>query len=115
MTIYWQWGSINVSSYQSEFQEGFIENTPDAGIPFRRLRFTNIQKIFQGTFTLTPQEKLEFESWYKFDIKQGELSFQYYDCEEETYKTTKIIGKPAITANSNLFNVNIKLTFENEA
>ena len=48
----WKWGQIKLSGFQNEFQEGHIEITPDAGIPFRRQRFTDIQDIVQGSFTL---------------------------------------------------------------
>lgn len=114
MTEYWQWGNINVSNYQNEFQEGFIENTPDAGIPFKRLKFTDIQEIVQATFTVSESDYTNFLSWYKFNIKQGELSFQFYDSRYEKYRTTKIVGKPTYTPNSNMFNITVKLTFKND-
>lgn len=110
--IYWQWGTIQVSNYQAEFQQGFVEITPDAGIPYRRQSFTDIQTLFQGKVTLTKTEKLDFQSWYRHDIRQGALTFLYWDCEIEAYRTTRIIGKPTITSNSNHFDINIQLAFD---
>ena len=75
----WKWGQIKLSGFQNEFQEGHIEITPDAGIPFRRQRFTDIQDIVQGSFTLDKLSYIDFMSWYKSDILQGALPFKYYD------------------------------------
>jgi len=112
MTIFWQWGTIQVSNYQAEFQQGFIEVSPDSGKPFRRQTFTDIQKLFAGKVTLTRTEKLDFESWYRWDTKQGTIPFQYWDCEIEAYRTTRILGKPTITSNSNYFDVSLQLAFD---
>lgn len=112
MTIFWEWGNILVNNYQSEFQQGFVEVETTAGIPCKKQHTTDIQKIFQGSFTLTKAEKLSFENWYRNTIKQGTLTFQYYDSEVDAYRTTRIIGNPTITSNSNLFNVNVQLIFD---
>lgn len=109
--IYWQWGTIQVNNYQSNFQNGIVEINMDAGIPMKRMRFTSVQNILEGTFTLNKDDKLEFESWYKFDIKQGELEFQYYDCEYSAYKTVRLVDKPKITSNSNYFDVYVKFIY----
>jgi len=109
--IYWQWGDILTDSLQEEFQESTIEITPDAGVPFKRQRFTDAVEIIQATFTLTRTEYLDFISWYKFNIQQGSLSFQYYDTRYNVYKTTKMIGKPSISSNSNMFNVTMQIAF----
>lgn len=112
MAEYWQWGQITVNNYQGEFQQGFVETTPDAGIPFRRQRFTDIQDIFLGVFLLTKTELLDFKSWYKYNIKQGSIPFQYYDSQLGIYRTCRIIEKPTWTSNSDKFNISLKLTFD---
>lgn len=112
MIEYWQWGNILVNNYQGEFQQGFIEVTPDAGIPYRRQCFSDIQDIFQGTFALTRVELLEFKNWYKYIIKQGSIPFQYYDCQLNVYRTCRILEKPTWTSNSSMFSVSIKFTFD---
>ena len=35
----WKWVQIKLDGFQNEFQEGYIEVTPDAGVPFRSERF----------------------------------------------------------------------------
>jgi hypothetical protein len=83
----WKWGQIKLDGFQNEFQEGYIEVTPDAGPPFRRERFSDIQDILKGTFTLLKIKYIDFMSWYKSDIKQGALPFKYFDLQswEGTY------------------------------
>lgn len=111
---YWTWGQIKSEGYTSQFQQGFLEITPDAGMPFRRQTFTDVSKIFQGTFILDKLAKKDFESWYKFNLRQGAIPFKYYDCEMEQYRTTRIVGNPVISAISNMFSISIQLTFDSE-
>lgn len=108
----WKWGQIKLDGFQNEFQEGYIEVTPDAGIPFRRERFSDIQDIIQGSFTLDKTQYIDFMSWYKFDIRQGAIPFEYYDCRIGQNRVTRIVGKPTFTSNSKYYDVSITLTFD---
>lgn len=110
----WKWGQIRLDGFQNEFQEGYIEVTPDAGIPFRRERFSDIQDIIQGKFTLTRLQYIDFMSWYKFDIRQGAIPFKYYDCRIEKERTARIVGKPTWSSNSRYYDMTITLTFDSE-
>jgi len=110
----WKWGQIRLDGFQNEFQEGYIEVTPDAGIPFRRERFSDIQDIVQGKFTLEKVQYIDFMSWYKFDIRQGAIPFKYYDCRIGQERTTRIVGKPAWSSNSKYYDMSITLTFDSE-
>lgn len=110
----WKWGQIRLDGFQNEFQEGYIEVTPDAGIPFRRERFSDIQDIIQGKFTLTRLQYIDFMSWYKFDIRQGAIPFKYYDCRIGQERTTRIVGKPTWSSNSKYYDMSITLTFDSE-
>ncbi len=110
----WKWGQIRLDGFQNEFQEGYIEVTPDAGIPFRRERFSDIQDIIQGKFTLEKVQYIDFMSWYKFNIRQGAIPFKYYDCRIEKERTARIVGKPTWSSNSKYYDMSITLTFDSE-
>lgn len=110
----WKWGQIRLDGFQNEFQEGYIEVTPDAGIPFRRERFSDIQDIVQGKFTLEKVQYIDFMSWYKFNIRQGAIPFKYYDCRIEKERTARIVGKPTWSSNSKYYDMSITLTFDSE-
>lgn len=108
----WKWGQIKLDGFRNEFQEGYIEVTPDAGIPFRRERFSDIQDIIQGNFTLDKTQYIDFMSWYKFNIRQGAIPFKYFDCRIGQNRVTRIVGKPTFTSNSKYYDVSITLTFD---
>ena len=108
----WTWGQIKLDGFRNEYQEGYIEVTPDAGIPFRRERFSDIQDIVQGNFTLDKTQYIDFMSWYKFNIRQGAIPFEYYDCRIGQNRVTRIVGKPTFTSNSKYYDVSITLTFD---
>ena len=108
----WKWGQIKLDGFRNEFQEGYIEVTPDAGIPFRRERFTDIQDIIQGSFTLTKMQYIDFMSWYKSNIRQVAIPFEFYDCRIGQNRVTRIVGKPTFTSNSKYYDVSITLTFD---
>ena len=110
----WKWGQIRLDGFQNEFQEGYIEVTPDAGIPFRRERFSDIQDIIQGKFTLEKVQYIDFMSWYKSNIRQGANPFKYYDCRIGQERTTRIVGKPTWSSNSKYYDMSITLTFDSE-
>lgn len=108
----WKWGQIRLDGFQNEFQEGYIEVTPDAGIPFRRERFSDIQDIIQGKFTLDKIQYRDFMSWYKFNTRQGSIPFTYYDCRFDIERVARIVGKPSWASNSKYYDVSISLTFD---
>lgn len=108
----WTWGQIKLDGFRNEYQEGYIEVTPDAGIPFRRERFSDIQDIIQGNFTLDKTQYIDFMSWYKFNIRQGAIPFEFYDCRIGQNRVTRIVGKPTFTSNSKYYDVSITLTFD---
>lgn len=110
----WIWGKIKSDGFQNEFQDGTLEVSPDAGAPFKRLRFTDVRDIIQGTFILDRNQYIYFMSWYKFNIKQGTIPFSYYDCRVNQYRTTRIIGKPTYTTISNMFSLSVTLSFDSE-
>ena len=108
----WAWGEFQVNNFQEEFQEGCIEVAPDAGVPQRTVRFTDIQNLVQGTFTLNKTEYLAFLTWFKTTIKCGTIPFLYYDSRMEQARTARFMGKPAIRSNSNMFNVTVQFAFD---
>ena len=110
----WKWGQIKLDGFQNEFQEGYIEVAPDAGPPFRRERFSDIQDIVKGTFTLLKIKYIDFMSWYKSDIKQGALPFKYFDCRVGRERAARIVGKPTFSSNSKYYDVSLTLTFDSE-
>lgn len=108
----WAWGEFQVNNFQEEFQEGCIEIAPDAGVPTRKVRFTDIQDLIQGTFTLNKTEYIAFLAWFKTTIKCGTIPFLYYDSRVEQARTVRIVGKPAITSNSNMYNITVQFAFD---
>ena len=108
----WTWGQIKLDGFRNEYQEGYIEVTPDAGIPFRRERFSDIQDIIQGNFTLDKTQYIDFMSWYKSNIRQGAIPFEFYDCRIGQNRVARIVGKPTFTSNSKYYDVSITLTFD---
>lgn len=112
--IKWMWGKPLVNSYSNEPQKGFVETTPDAGVPFRRVRFTDIMDLVQASFILTKSEYADFMSWYKSDIKQGAIPFLFYDCRYDRERVARIIDKPSYQPNSKFMNVTVQIAFESE-
>lgn len=111
----WKWGCLLNEGFQNEFQEGYIETTPDAGIPYRRLRFSDIQDIVSGSLSLVNNDYLDFMSWYKFDIKQGTIPFIFYDCRVKKDRTARLtINKPQFIRYSNRWNIPVTITFNSE-
>lgn len=108
----WKWGNPLNANFSNEFQSGFIETNPDAGVPFRRMRFSDILDVIDATFDLTRSEYLQLMNWYKYDTRQGSLPFEYYDCRIEYNRVARIIGKPQFSTNSNRYIVSITLGLE---
>lgn len=112
----WIFGSLLNNSFSNEYQEGYIEVTPDAGIPFRRERFSDIQDIVSGNLSLINQDYIDFMSWYKYNIKQGTIPFLYYDCRVEEDRVARLtLNKPQFNRQSNRWNVLVTLTFDSGA
>lgn len=114
MTItQWTWGGLLNDSYQNEYQEGYLELTPDAGIPFRRMKFSDIQDIVSGSLSLTDSDYTAFMSWYKHDIRQGTLPFQMYDCRIKQMRVARLtMNKPQFMRNSNRWNITLTITYD---
>lgn len=108
----WRFGEILSNGFSNEEQQGFSEVTPDAGNPYRRQEFTDIQDLISGTFILDFNEYLDFKNWYRNEIRQGSLSFDYYDCRVDQSRTARIIGKPQYTTVSNQYRLSITLSLE---
>lgn len=108
----WRFGEILSNGFSNEEQTGFSEVSPDAGSPFRRQEFTDIQDLISGTFILTAAQYIDFKGWYRNEVRQGSLSFDYYDCRVEQTRTARIIGKPQYNTVSNHYRVSITLSLE---
>ena len=109
----WKWGKPLLSGFSNKPQKGYIEIEADAGVPFRRLCFTDIQDIVTATFSLTRNEYLLFYSWYKYDLKQGTLPFEFFDCRYNMNRTARLVGDvPQFSANSNRQNLSVNIAFE---
>lgn len=109
----WTWGNPLLSNFSNKPQQGYIETQPDAGLPFRRLAFSDIQDLVNASFSLTREEYLMFYSWYKFDLRQGTLPFAMYDCRYKIKRTARIVGDvPQFQANSNRQTLSLTIAFE---
>lgn len=109
----WSWGQPLLSGFSNQPQKGYVEIEPDAGIPFRRLTFSDVQDIVTATFSLTREEYIYFYSWYKFELRQGSLPFQMYDCRHKINRTARLIGDvPQFQPNSNRQNLSVTIAFE---
>ncbi|MDR1169078.1 MAG: hypothetical protein LBK53_09370 [Heliobacteriaceae bacterium] len=110
-TLKWEWGRILLSGQQREFQAGHLEVDPDAGMPYRRERFTDIGEIVQGTIILDKEDAEFFWYWYKNDLRQGAINFTYFDCVKDTERVARIIDKPTDVPISNKRQISIKMMF----
>lgn len=108
----WKWGKPLNSNFSNEFQNGFIETNADAGLPFRRMRYSDVLDIIRANFDFTKSEYLQFMNWYKYDTQQGSIPFTYYDCRIDYERTARIMGKPQYSTNSNRYIVSITLGLE---
>lgn len=108
----WQWGSLLSRNFNDEDQTGFLEITPDAGKPFRRESFTDIDNLIRGSIIVDLDTYIEFKSWYRNTIKQGTISFTFFDCRTNTERIARILGKPLYRQISNKWNISIKLSLE---
>lgn len=108
----WNWGDLLSNNFRDEDQNGFLEVSPDAGKPFRRETFTDIDNILSGSIILDLDDYIRFKSWYRNTLKQGSISFTFYDCRTETERMAKFLDKPLYRQVSNLWNISVKLSLE---
>jgi len=108
----WGFGNLLSSGFSDEEQAGFEELTPDAGVPFRREVFTDIQNIVSGSLVLTNNDYIRFKSFYRSETRQGTLTFDFYDCRFGVTRTARFVGKPTYTATSNQWTVNLVLSLD---
>lgn len=113
--LQWIWGKPLIQGFSNHPQRGYSEIEPDAGIPFRRLNFTDILDLASCNFDLDRSEYIRFMSWYKYDCRQGTLPFTIWDCRYKRYRTARIVGDvPQYTTNSNRYNLSLTLAFTPE-
>jgi hypothetical protein len=109
----WQWGNPLLEGFSNRPQKGYVDVEPDAGIPFRRLKFTDIYDICSCSFHLTRETYKQFMAWYQNDIKQGSIPFEMYDCRYGVTRVARLIGDvPQYPANSKYFRANVTIAFE---
>lgn len=109
----WTWGGILAEGFSNQPQKGFVQVEPDAGVPFKRQTFTDIQDLATCRFTLTREKYLELMSWYKHDIEQGTIPFYIYDCRYKIKRVARIVGKiPNYNSNSKFYDLNITIAFD---
>ena len=109
----WQWGNPLLEGFSNQPQKGYIDVEPDAGIPFRRLKFTDIYDICSCSFHLTRETYKQFMAWYQNDIKQGSIPFEMYECRYGVTRVARLIGDvPQYPANSKYFRANVTIAFE---
>ena len=110
--IKWIWGKPLIQNFSNQPQKGYVETSPDAGIPFRRLQFTDIYDLASCTFDLDRDDYVRFMSWYNSDLRQGTLPFKIWDCRYKTERTTRIVGEvPQYSTNSNRYTLSLTLAF----
>ena len=111
--IKWKWGKPLIDGFSNKPQKGFSELRPDAGIPFRRLRFSDIQDLATCNFILDRTDYIRFMSWYKYELRQGTLPFQIFDCRYGIERTARLIDDvPQYDPNSNYYNLSLAIAFE---
>lgn len=115
MTLKWTWGKPLIQGFSNEPQKGYSEIEPDAGVPFRRLNFTDIGDLATCSFDLDRSEYIRFMSWYKFECRQGTIPFEIWDCRYKRERTARIVGGvPQYTTNSNRYTLSLTLYFQPE-
>lgn len=111
-TVQWTWGKPLIQGFSNKPQKGYIDVDPDAGIPFRRLMFTDIYDLATCTFDLTRTDYILFMSWYKTEIKQGSIPFEIFDCRYGITRTARLVGDvPQYNTNSNHYTLSVTLAF----
>lgn len=112
MTLKWIWGKPLIQGFTNKAQKGYSEIEADAGVPFRRLNFTDIGDIATCTFDLDRSDYIKFMSWYKYECRQGTIPFDIWDCRYKRERTARIVGDvPVYNTNSNRYTVQLNLFF----
>lgn len=108
----WTWGKPLIEGFSNKPQKGYSEIAPDAGIPFRRLNFTDIGDLATCNFILNRSDYIRFMSWYKFELRQGTLPFLIWDCRYKRQRVARIVGDvPVYNTNSNRYTLSLTLYF----
>lgn len=111
----WKWGRPLIQGFSNEPQKGYTEIEPDAGIPFRRLNFTDIGDLATCSFDLDRTTYILFMNWYKYECRQGSVPFEIWDCRYKRERTARIVGGvPQYTTNSNRYTLSLTLYFQPE-
>lgn len=109
----WTWGNPLLQNFSNQPQKGYVEIEPDAGVPFRRLTFSDISDLVTANFSLTRNEYVQFISWYKYELRQGSIPFLMYDCRHGINRTARLVGDvPNYQTNSNRYNLSVTIAFE---
>lgn len=111
----WKWGKPLIQGFINKPQKGYSEISPDAGIPFRRLNFTDIGDLATCNFDLDRSDYIKFMSWYKFELRQGTLPFLIWDCRYKRQRVARLIDDvPVYNTNSNRYNLSLTMYFQPE-
>lgn len=111
--IEWIWGKPLIEGFSNQPQKGYSEITPDAGIPYRRLNFTDISDLANCNFILNRSDYIQFMSWYKYELRQGTIPFQIWDCRYGVKRTARLIdAPPQYNTISNYYNLSLTIAFE---
>lgn len=109
----WTWGKPLIQGFSNQPQKGYSEIEPDAGVPFRRLNFTDIQDLATCNFVLNRTDYVRFMSWYKYELRQGTMPFKIWDCRYGIQRTARLVGDvPQYSTNSNYYNLSVVIAFE---
>ena len=109
----WTWGKPLIQGFSNQPQKGYSEIEPDAGVPFRRLNFTDIQDLATCNFVLNRTDYVRFMSWYKYELRQGTMPFKIWDCRYGIQRTARFVGDvPQYSTNSNYYNLSVVIAFE---
>jgi len=108
----WRFGNPLSQGYQEEYQQGFIEVDPDAGIGFRREQFSDVNTIIRFNKLLTRAEAIDFKAFYINETRQGAIAFTYYDCELELNRTGRFVGKFTLPQQSNNYRLSCTISLD---
>lgn len=115
MSLKWTWGKPLIQGFSNKPQKGYNEIEPDAGIPYRKLNFTDIGDLATCNFDLDRISYIRFMSWYKYECRQGTIPFEIWDCRYKRNRMARIVGDvPNYTTNSNRYNLSLTLYFTPE-
>jgi len=100
------------NGYQEEYQDSYVETSPDAGSNFRRETFTDVGRSINHPLLLTDSQKAQFDTFYLKDTRSGSETFLYYDCINDVLRPARFLGKPTIVRNGNRWNVGCRFWLE---